>query len=270
MSQRRGLPLLVRGIQNVFSKDASPSLRQVVRVPSKAFAKTIWKASFGTSRPGRSSTDMRKSFTALTESMHHITITKLAALSKQHQRYETEKANILQAAASEDDPGRKLEILLDAFEVHNIAPPESLSIHNIRRFLEQSQDDASVSPDLLQEWQNVLQKALDIPSHKYEHASLFGHLVMEWLGKSAPSPAKIDGAEPLKTVGRKEMYDQRKEWESIVFGEGSKSDPVAIEDYLNSIFGSASSAKKMVKSPLEALRHGMGSFQLEYLLSSID
>ena len=58
------------------------------------------------------------------------------------------------------------------------------------------------------------------------------------------------------------MYDQRQEWESIVFAESSNSDPLAIEKYLSSIFDSALPAKKMVKSPLEAPKGAMASFQL--------
>lgn len=85
---------------------------------------------------------------------------------------------------------------------------------------------------------------------------------MEWLGKAPASLADNDVAESLKHGGRKAMYDQRKEWESIVFAEDSKSDPVAIENYLSSIFNSNLPAKKMTKSPLEALKDKMGSFQL--------
>ena len=193
--------------------------------------------------------------------MHHITIKRLAALSKEHQRYETDKAHILQAVASQDSPKMKLRMLLGASKVHRTAASEGISIPNIRRYLEQSEHDPSVSSDLLQEWQMTLQKTLDIPSYKYEHASLFGQLVMEWLGKAPASPTSSEGAEPLENIGRKEMYDQRREWESIVFAEGSKSDPVAIENYLSSIFDSALPVQKIVKSPLDTLKEAMGSFQ---------
>lgn len=104
MIQRRSLPRLARGIHISFLKDAPHSLCQFVRVPSRTFANTIWKPSNGTSQLGSSPIGAGESSTALKQSMHHITIAKLAALSKQHQSYETEKANILQTAASEDDP----------------------------------------------------------------------------------------------------------------------------------------------------------------------
>ena len=68
--------------------------------------------------------------------MHHITITKLAALSKDHRRYETEKNHIIQTVTSQDNPVKKLRILLEAFEVHSIVAPESISTPNIGRYLE--------------------------------------------------------------------------------------------------------------------------------------
>lgn len=206
-----------------------------------------------------------ESSAALTQSMHHITTTKLTALSKQQQRYETDKARVLEAVSSETNMRTKLTHLLDAFDRYKIPVPNSLSLANIRRFLDQSNHDPSVSLHLLQEWQKTLEKALNIPSHKLKHASLFGRLVMEWLGKTDESPSEStasDGTDPFGHVGRKEMYDQRKEWESIVFSTASKSDPTAITKYLETLFGSTEKAKKMVKSPLELLRDEMRSFEL--------
>ena len=84
-----------------------------------------------------------------------------------------------------------------------------------------------ISPSLLDKWQQALEQALDVPSRKYEHASLFGRLVMEWLDSPNDTPFSTGGSEsgdPFEHVGRKEMHDQRKEWESIVFGEHSKPD----------------------------------------------
>ncbi|KAG7001951.1 hypothetical protein G7Y79_00030g064840 [Physcia stellaris] len=206
-----------------------------------------------------------ESSAALTQSMHHITTTKLTALSKQQQRYDTDKAKVLEAVSGESNLKKKLTHLLDAFDHYKIPVPSNLSLANIRHFLDQSNHDPSVSPQLLQEWQRTLEKALDIPSHKFKHASLFGRLVMEWLDKTGESPSEStasDGTDPFEHVGRKEMYDQRKEWESIVFSTNSKSDPAAINKYLETIFGSTGKAKKMVKSPLEMLRDQMRSFEL--------
>lgn len=111
----------------------------------------------------------------------------------------------------------------------------------------------------------AFEQALDVPSRKYEHASLFGRLAMEWLGSAGelpPSDVSSQCKDHLEHVGRKEMYDQRRQWESILFFEGSTSDPTAIKTYLTGIFGSTSKSKKTVKESLEVLRESMRSFKL--------
>ena len=206
-----------------------------------------------------------ESSTPLTHSMHHITMTKLNALSKQQQSYETIKQGVFATVASKFSQANKVKVLLDAFEAHDIQKPVNISNANVRQFLEQSRHDPSVPLAMLEGWQAAFERALDVPSRKYEHASLFGRLVIEWLGKAGESPlsdATGSSQDPFEHVGRKEMYDQRREWESIVFAKGSTSNPAAIESYLTSIFGSTSKAKKIVKEPLDAMRECMRTFSL--------
>lgn len=203
--------------------------------------------------------------TALTQSMYQITATKLAALSEQQQRWEINKSLILEESTRGSHPWEKVKALLDGYERYKVPVPSDLSAENLRSFLEQSRHDPSVSSSLLQGWQTTLEKALDVPSRKYEHASLFGRLVMEWLTKARESPSKLTESEDIDEfthIGRKEMYDQRKEWESIVFSDDPKTDLAVIETYLSSIFGSTLQAKKVTKSPLENLRKTLSSFDL--------
>ena len=190
---------------------------------------------------------------------------KLNALSKQHQSYETIKQRVLATVASQSTQADRVQVLIDAFEAHGIDPPANISKGNVRQFLEQSRHDSSVPLTMLQGWQTAFEQALDVPSRKYEHASLFGRLVIEWLGKgeeSALNDATGSSQDHFEHVGRKEMYDQRRQWESIVFAEGSTSNPVATRTYLTNIFGSTSKAKRMVKEPLETLRECMRTFKL--------
>ena len=98
---------------------------------------------------------------------------------------------------------------------------------------------------------------------------------MEWLGNAeevTPSTGS-EGSNPFELVGpgkgspsepasRKEMHDQRREWESIVFAESPNPDAAALEAYLRSTFDSTSQAKKLSKAPLELLRETMGAFNL--------
>ena len=200
---------------------------------------------------------------ATAQSMHHITNTKLTALSKQQKSYETKKKRIHEAVAAETTPSKKVRVLLDAFAVHEIEAPAHVSISNVRRFMEQSKHDSSVSSSLVHDWQQTLEQALDIPSRKYEHASLFGRLVTEWLGNPndvPPSAGSSESGDPFEHIGRKEMHEQRKTWESLVFDINAKSDPAAIEEYLGKLFGSTSNSTKLSKTPLETMRESIKSF----------
>ena len=206
--------------------------------------------------------------TALTESMRNITTSKLATLSGQQRDYEVVKREVLDAVANEDDLWKKVKLLLEGFQTRKFVTPRSISQKNIEHFLAQSRHDPSISHNLLKAWQISLEQALDIRSRRYDHAALFGRLVMQWLQNPSLSPSNGSSSEtddPFEHIGRKEMHEQRKEWESIVFAEGSKSDPKGIEAYLESLFGSTSKAKKMLKTPLETLRETMKSFKLETL-----
>ena len=203
---------------------------------------------------------------ALSQSMRHITTTKLNVLAKQQQSYEMEKHRILNAIAMKRSLAAKVNVLLQAFEKNNIQAPANLSIPNIHRFLAQSRHDTSVSPKMLREWHVALINALNVPSQKYEHASLFGRLVMEWLRKTEQRSSGSFDDEPvddhLEDSDRKEMHEQRQEWESIVFQEGSRSDPAVVREYLANIFGSASQSTQMTGTSLETLRESIKSFAL--------
>ena len=102
---------------------------------------------------------------------------------------------------------------------------------------------------------------MEIPSRKYEHACLYGRLVTEWLGDFNDTPLTSgDSGDPFEHVGRKEMHDQRNEWESRVFDTSSKSDPAAIEAYLGKLFDSTSKSKKLSQTPLDTMRESMKTF----------
>ena len=208
------------------------------------------------------------SSTALSQSLHHITATKLTALSNQRDAFEAEKRLILGAVASESNRSKKVQLLLDWFSKRE--KKEGLDViptTNVQRFLDQSRHDSSVSRKLLEEWKAAFERALDIQSRKYQHASLFGKLVTEWLenpndaisGSQALAGVDSDTAsqDSFEQVGRAEMQKQRAEWERIIFNPGEESKPHAIKEYLINLFGSTSKAKKLSKTPLEDLKAHM-------------
>ena len=197
------------------------------------------------------------SSTAVTESMQRITTTKLEVLAKQHENYERTKSKILSEVENEMFTTERVRILLDRLEQHKLPMPASFSSKTMRAFLEQSEHDSSVSPALLNLWESNLKGSLNIPSRKYQHATLFGQLATEWLN-SGETPS-LDGEDAFEPVGRKEMHDQRKEWERLVLENRAEPDIAAIEKYLQDLFNSSTEAS----SGLQALRKCMEKFEIE-------
>lgn len=200
--------------------------------------------------------------------LRHVTERKLGKLADHHEKFEAEKKSISAKVASAPDHRSKVEALLDGFEQHGItAKDPELSIANLKRFIHQAEHDPSVSATLLSDWQSKLEHQLDLTSVKYEYAALFGKLVIEWIkhpnpAASAPttnaasSDSDREMSESFDTIGRKEMHEQRKEWESYAFTE-RKVDQEKIVKYLDEIFGTTLQAKKVTKTPLQNLRDSM-------------
>lgn len=114
-----------------------------------------------------------------------------------------------------------------------------ISLGNARQFLEQSNRDPSVTNKILKQTQTKLEGELDVHSLKYEYASLYGHLVEEWLATSNESSADTssDEGRDFQQIGREEMHEQRKTWEKYVFTP-SDTDTEAIERALKKLFSS--------------------------------
>ncbi|KAL9594526.1 MAG: hypothetical protein Q9219_006990 [cf. Caloplaca sp. 3 TL-2023] len=199
--------------------------------------------------------------------MQRITTSKLDVLKEQRNSFEKKKQATFDAVGAEPDLSKQVLGLLDALIVHDVptAVP-NLSPQNVRQFLNQRRHDPSVSTSMLKDWKADLERCFDIQSHKYEYASLFGQLVTEWLEKPSNAPAlnrqPSGDSDEFETLGRQEMYDQWREWETLVFDRTQKSDPEAIKTYLASLFHSTGKSKKLTKTPLEDLRTRMKEFDL--------
>ncbi|KAL8803989.1 MAG: hypothetical protein Q9182_002861 [Xanthomendoza sp. 2 TL-2023] len=210
---------------------------------------------------------------ALSESMQRITTSKLNVLKEQHVTYERKKKAALETLHAEPNLSAQIRILLEALVLHHVpAAVTDLKTGNIHRFLNQHRHDPSVSIAMLEGWKADLERCLDIKSHKYEHAALFGQLVTEWLEQPSNAPAlpshssdasSNDAAhDSFEPVGREEMYDQRRQWESLVFDSNRKSEPGTIKAYLSALFESTTKSKGMTSTPLEVLRAKMNQFNL--------
>ena len=209
----------------------------------------------------------------LSDSMQRITTSKLDVLREQRQAFETKKKAVNAAVQSEPDLSKQVLGLLDALVVHDVRTlVPNLSPENVRRFLNQRRNDSSVSTSMLEGWKVDLQRCFDIQSHKYEYASLFGQLVTEWLEHPSNAPAlrrpsssssgSDDSQDSFEAIGRQEMYDQWREWETLVFDAAEKSDPESIKAYLSTLFKSTAKSKKLTKTPLEGLQTRVKEFDL--------
>jgi hypothetical protein len=200
--------------------------------------------------------------------LHHVTERKLSKLDHHREQFEADRKAILANVASARDPLRQVEALLEGFERYAITPADTdLSIANLERFVHQAKHDSSVSPALLRDWKSKLEHELDVASVKYEYAALFGKLVIDWIknpndvttspgGSFVSEDSNAETITGFERVGRKEMHQQRKLWESFVFAENS-ADQSKIEAYLDDIFETTLQSKKVKKSPLENLRDSM-------------
>ncbi|KAG8529642.1 uncharacterized protein KY384_005123 [Bacidia gigantensis] len=195
---------------------------------------------------------------AVTQSMRRITATKLDAVSRQQASFEESKAKILNALGYEDAAAEHIRILLDGLINNKITTPVNISTTTIRAFLEQSKHDPSVSASLLQSWEVELRDCLDTPSRKYQHALLFGRLAMEWLESSAQQATSDDKNDSFEAVGRKEMHEQRKEWENLVLNPKTIPDAMEITTYLAKVFAVSTESQLGLKT----IRQKMKNFVL--------
>ena len=113
-----------------------------------------------------------------------------------------------------------------------------ISASNLRRFLDQSINDSSVSSRLFTAWEVQLRQALEAQDVKYEYATLFSRLVTERSGDDTALPigshpegltmeGNFEAVRGSEQAGRVEMHEQRRDWESYVFTP-SNVDPGAV------------------------------------------
>jgi hypothetical protein len=197
--------------------------------------------------------------------LQHITARKLKSLDDHREKFEADKKYILDKVSAAPDHHGKVKALLDGFERYSIVPKQAdLSIANLKQFLHQAQHDSAVSVTQLQDWQSRLEQELDVTGTKYEYAALFGKIVTEWIKHSNPTTTEkarghagreVD-SKMSDVVGRKEMHEQREQWERLVFEE-RKVDQSRIRAYLDEIFQATVQSKKINSSPLDNLRYSM-------------
>lgn len=229
---------------------------------------------------------------ALPATLRSVTSTKIQELKRQREQYEAGKTQILHDAKSCESDLKRAKILLhgacrqagipiikdDASSSENLGSSDvSYKRRNQHLLLRQAEKDPAFAPSLVRGVHQDLLEHLDLKSVRHQHAQFFSQLVTEWIsGSQGPnlsqSVANATENSAFESVGRKEMHEQRAQWESIVFGS-SNVDQSKVKKYLHGIFETDGDAyKNIAKSTASAcvsLWYNVTIFHSAYLKTVI-
>ena len=145
-----------------------------------------------------------------------------------------------------------------------------LNLTNLEFWLQQAKKDPSFSREIAQGWVETLEEHIRHNLTRFDAAKLFGVLFNEWLASGdsvalayqagaedndLPDAASDGGASSdFVEVGRKELYEQKERFQSIIF-EDHPIDVEKLKEYLEGLFNSEEGTKA-----LEKLRKEIKSF----------
>ncbi|GES65482.1 hypothetical protein ATEIFO6365_0010040500 [Aspergillus terreus] len=228
------------------------------------------------------------------QTLQHITDAKLEELSIKRQIFLERKASALQTAECLVSPIAKIRALADGVKsCFNITVKNGrvvvgssninhrqleVALANLDRFLKQAEYDPAISLDMTERWRQSLLRYLDIQTLKYEYATLFAQLTMEWLSVkknrgSQPLAASQDDFEKLASTAKMES---RQAWEKVVFTPAGH-DAETITAFLTELFsgigppeqeGETDQARGVEKT-LCALRDKVAAFENDLSLGQI-
>ncbi|KAF2726862.1 hypothetical protein EJ04DRAFT_582419 [Polyplosphaeria fusca] len=230
---------------------------------------------------------MASSGSVFSETLQTITTTKLEELAKQRIAFEEQHAALHEAIQAEKNPVERLILLVDGVKssmgVKTTVRKNSgqlgqvifggtknrrleTDLKNLDRFLEQARYDPSVSPKVLQDWEDSLLQYLAVQSSKYQYADLYGKLVTEWLSsdKSAADDGDVNMGGSFEDVPNAEKLESRAEWEKVVF-EPAEIDATGLKDYLKALFITPS---KTTRTAIDNLRKKVEDFEMDLSDSS--
>lgn len=194
----------------------------------------------------------------LSQTLLSITQSKLSQLDKQKDAFETGKRQLNEQAAAEPADDKRTRVLITGAKslpsMTSLSQDPLMSLSNFDRFMQQAQNDPSVTGTFILQCEAAVRQELDIQSNKYDYASLYGKLVNEWISQGKTDDNNVEGVSA--TVGRDEAQKQRATWEEYVFSP-KQTDESAIKTYLASVFES----EKAVKEVLDSCRQDLKSFQ---------
>ena len=214
------------------------------------------------------------------QTLHDITNTKLDELAKKRATFEYRREHITASVQSAQDATKKLAVLNKGMKwcfsiqtsngrtVRGNSTNTRLEIDlsNLDRFLAQARYDPSVSPKILQQWQQTLFRHLEIQSLKYTYASLYGQLTTEWLStKRTAAPTSGDKdveMDDFEHISAGKKVETRRKWEESVF-RGTEVDQAAVTKLLHDLFEAMPDESKHLPRAMKVLRDRVGEFERE-------
>jgi hypothetical protein len=233
---------------------------------------------------------MASSGSLFSATLHDITTTKLTELSKKYESFENQYSALLAALQLEENPLERLFKLVDGvklcFSVKTSAmtsgnqdssrklgpvisggsnnPRLVTDLKNLDRFLDQARYDPSISPKMLQDWQDKLLQHLSVQSLRLQYATLYGQLVTEWLTseKQAEDTSTVDVemSEVYEKVPSGKKLESRAAWERDVFEEKDINHENLIH-FLKELFGSKDETKKDIFKAFVKLERSVEAFE---------
>ncbi|TGJ79462.1 hypothetical protein E0Z10_g9311 [Xylaria hypoxylon] len=195
---------------------------------------------------------MAQPSSVLSQTMQSISLTKIREIEKQRDRYESQKNEVLSAAALHPDNIREriTQLLGGVKKLCDRQFATDPQVLNVDIWLQQSSYDASIPSQMLQSYEVLLRSKLEIQSRKIGMAHLWSRLVTEWMNSSTPISEAPDSNDEVDNVDRhekrlKELCDR---FEEVVFTPLER-DESEIEQYMQGLFSGDEDSKV-----LESLR----------------
>ena len=202
---------------------------------------------------------------ALPTTLKSVTSTKIAELKKQRDTFEGTKqtikagvkrcSNELEATESLVSGACRMEnvrIFSDESsddEAQYSRSTKVFKLNNAERLIRQAKVDPAFPKAATKHIFDDLTNDLNLQSLQHQHAQFFSELVTEWVSNpedlmdaTEGEDADVEGS-TFEAVGRKEMHEQRKQWEDIVFHKAD-TDASTLNAYLDNLFKADKTVQK--------------------------
>lgn len=185
----------------------------------------------------------------LSQTLQSITTIKKREQEKRKKVFEAGKTRLLQAVDASNDQRLRLDSLLSGFEdlsagkkgVRILDDGQDKYIQNIRRYLEMSKCDPSVSVKILSQFEEKIREKLDQESRRFDYANLYYRLLGEWTSADSQPIAvsenkedeELDGS--FEHVQKYNLQNLKDKFSDVVFTP-LETEEVEINRYLSSLF----------------------------------